>query len=274
MRSFCNQSRIPHRISEEGEFQVVWVDSEAAYQAVVEAFQHYERGEYSLASASTKPRSSLLAVVFSSPLTVTLILANLICFPATLGVDEGEISDWLRMLTLLDLNEFGNQWYFANPQYTVESNQWWRFVTPMLLHFGWIHIVFNLLWVWEIGRRIEQQFGALLLLALVVGVFNRGESGPVLYVWCWIIWWYVRRCLRLVGLCHDLESNDTGRKISGLPAGIYIFMLLFLVLGFTGAIDLLGLGNLANGAHLGGLVAGVGIGLLLVGYETSLKKQR
>ena len=34
-------------------------------------------------------------------------------------------------------------------------------------------------------------------------------------------------------------------------------MLGFLILGFTGVIDLLGLGNLANGAHLGGLLAGM-----------------
>jgi GlpG protein len=29
------------------------------------------------------------------------------------------------------------------------------------------------------------------------------------------------------------------------------------VVGFTGVIDLLGLGSLANGAHLGGLIGGV-----------------
>jgi GlpG protein len=43
----------------------------------------------------------------------------------------------------------------------------------------------------------------------------------------------------------------------GVPNGIYIFMLAYLVIGFTGVIDLLGLGSLANGAHLGGLIGGV-----------------
>ena len=46
----------------------------------------------------------------------------------------------------------------------------------------------------------------------------------------------------------------------GVPKGIYIFMLVYLVIGFTGVIDLLGLGTLANGAHLGGLIGGVVIG--------------
>jgi GlpG protein len=39
-------------------------------------------------------------------------------------------------------------------------------------------------------------------------------------------------------------------------------MLGFLALGFTGVLDLLGLGALANGAHLGGLLAGAVIGLM------------
>jgi len=34
-------------------------------------------------------------------------------------------------------------------------------------------------------------------------------------------------------------------------------MLAYLALGFSGLIDLLGLGSLANGAHLGGLLAGM-----------------
>jgi GlpG protein len=48
----------------------------------------------------------------------------------------------------------------------------------------------------------------------------------------------------------------------GLAPAAYWVMLGFLALGFTGVLDLLGLGALANGAHLGGLLAGGGIGLL------------
>ena len=41
-------------------------------------------------------------------------------------------------------------------------------------------------------------------------------------------------------------------------------ILLFLLLGFTGMIDLLGFGAIANGAHLGGLMAGMTMGF--IGY--------
>ena len=49
----------------------------------------------------------------------------------------------------------------------------------------------------------------------------------------------------------------------GLVSGVYIFMFIYLALGFSGAIDLLGLGRLANGAHLGGLAAGLLLGVLV-----------
>jgi GlpG protein len=39
-------------------------------------------------------------------------------------------------------------------------------------------------------------------------------------------------------------------------------MLGFLALGFTGALDLLGIGTIANGAHLGGLIMGALVGLI------------
>jgi GlpG protein len=39
-------------------------------------------------------------------------------------------------------------------------------------------------------------------------------------------------------------------------------MLVFLGIGFSGVFDFLGLGKLANGAHLGGVIAGVMMGSL------------
>ena len=42
-----------------------------------------------------------------------------------------------------------------------------------------------------------------------------------------------------------------------VPNGIYIFMLIYLVIGFTGAMDLLMMGSIANGAHFGGLLGGL-----------------
>ncbi|MEL0009900.1 MAG: rhomboid family intramembrane serine protease, partial [Flammeovirgaceae bacterium] len=54
-----------------------------------------------------------------------------------------------------------------------------------------------------------------------------------------------------------ITEFQKSRIIYGLPPAIYIFMIAWLVLGFIGVLSLFGLGNIANFAHLGGLIAGV-----------------
>ena len=63
-------------------------------------------------------------------------------------------------------------------------------------------------------------------------------------------------------------SRMVPRRTTGLPPGLYIFMLVYLAVGFTGAIGPVGdWGSLANGAHLGGLVGGVLIGVVAGGLN-------
>jgi GlpG protein len=47
-----------------------------------------------------------------------------------------------------------------------------------------------------------------------------------------------------------------------LPRGVLVMMLVWLVLCISGLISLLGFGQIANGAHLGGLIIGCATGLV------------
>ncbi len=139
------------------------------------------------------------------------------------------------------------------------GGDWWRFVTPTLLHFSWMHVVFNCLWLWEFGRRIEVGLGSVHLLGLYLtsAVFSNSlqyfVAGPsifggmsgVVYAFMGFIW--------------------TGNALrpgwmEPLPPAIVGFMLVWLLVGMVGALEILGAGAIANGAHLGGLIIGVSLG--------------
>jgi GlpG protein len=43
----------------------------------------------------------------------------------------------------------------------------------------------------------------------------------------------------------------------GLPPALYLFMIVWLILGFFRNSNLIWIGNVANFAHLGGLISGI-----------------
>lgn len=143
-------------------------------------------------------------------------------------------------------------------------SQAWRLVTPALLHFGVLHITFNLLWWWQLGGLVEKQQGKqrLILIFLfsaiasnlaqyfLVGPYFGGLSG-VVYALVGYTWLYGR--LNKQSLIHLSDS-------------MFGFLLVWLLLGF---VDILPV-NVANYAHLAGLVSGLIIAL----SSTMLKIRR
>jgi GlpG protein len=258
---FLSSRGIRHRITEEGLNQVVWVPGEAELGVVQSAYSQYTSGELELDEAPAQqiqmqvlPR--LLSAAKRFPLTLSLIAINVLLFPAGMGLGENAMDGLFGKLIFLAVEEVNGEQYFTSMSYTIEHGQWWRFLTPMFIHFSWLHIVFNLLWVWEIGRRIEFVNGsrglliAVVVSSLVANITQYLMSGPSLFGGMSGV------VFGLLG--HSLVwSRLVPSKNMGVSKGIYIFMLAYLAIGFTGVIDILGLGSLANGAHLGGLIGGV-----------------
>ncbi len=155
---------------------------------------------------------------------------------------------------------------FANPIFEALSffgavpgsdvSQVWRVFTPSLMHFSAMHIIFNLLWWWYLGGKIENKLGVtpLLTLLLIAGTLpnllqyaiggpNFGGLSGVVYAVVGYTW--------IMGIKRP-------EKGIGLPPAYIGFMLVWLVFGFT---DMFGL-SIANGAHIGGLLVGLAQGFI------------
>ncbi|MDT4855532.1 Rhomboid protease GlpG [compost metagenome] len=194
----------------------------------------------------------------ASPLTAgMLVLTLLVAAPTLLGENFAVI----RWLSFVDFRIQGDYIYFSYLAETLETGQWWRLLTPMLIHFGVLHLAMNALWYWELGRRIESRQGTWVLLGLTLlfglasNLAQYSFSGPslfgglsgVLYGLLGHCWIYQR-----------LAPNADYR----LPPGVLVMMLAWLLICMTGVFELLQFGAIANAAHVGGLLAGCVTGLL------------
>ncbi|MFO7567967.1 MAG: rhomboid family intramembrane serine protease [Enhygromyxa sp.] len=139
----------------------------------------------------------------------------------------------------------------------TQSGQWWRLLTAMFLHAGIIHLAFNCYFAWVIGRICEQVFGAAAyvlvyfgsgLFASLVSVawqpasVSVGASGALFGVFGAFLGFTIRR--------REILPPEF---VKSVRRNALILIGINLVIGFAvPGIDV--------AAHVGGLVAGLGIG--------------
>lgn len=270
--TFLRQQGIAHRVAEEGARQVVWVNSEDHVEYVRDLYARFDRGEFRLEGGNRPPvmfrtgGAPIIAQLRRVPLTALLILVNVLCYPVAFGLDTGEPSAALHALTFVPFEVRGEYVYFGDLGEVFARGEYWRLLTPMFIHFSLLHIAFNLLWTWEIGRRIELSGGVLALVPLVIVSSLGANVAQYLMTGASLFGGMSGVVFGLLGYAL-VWSRLVPHKDLGLPTGVYIFMLVFLAIGFSGALDFLLPGNLANGAHLGGLVGGLLVGLIAVALE-------
>lgn len=146
----------------------------------------------------------------------------------------------------------------VDPLQPIKSGQVWRLITPIFLHGGLLHLFFNMYWMFVLAPAIEVRRGTVrfglivLILALGSNLLQYRLSGPAFLGMSGVVYgifgyMWVKR---LLGTDTTYPLND----------GIIFLMLLVLALGFFGAMDGMMGAKIANGAHLGGLLAGMAIG--------------
>jgi GlpG protein len=252
---FLWQKGVSHRLVREGDRQLLLVGHERDALRVAGAYRSLKAGQLQWSEEEpsrehvVEPSPSLLAFF---PVTLLCALLSIIgYFIVALDADYGLV----KYLTFFQFDRVGQHIMFSLPQ-----GEYWRLITPIFLHFGVMHIVFNTLWLWDLGRRIELLQGSMRMLGIVlviglgsniaqfvyadVGIFG-GMSGVIYgllgYGWVW--------------------SSLMPQYSLHIPKAVIIFMLVWLVLCFAGFASLMGLGDVANAAHLGGLIMGMLMGL-------------
>lgn len=264
---YLRKQRLSHRLEAVGDGMELWVDEEAQLDDVRRELASFREdpghSRYLAASWQAPPSADVVAdlsrrygragdlspaVLLRSRGPVTLLLF-FACLAVALYTGFGARPE--AVAALLFPEAAGGLFADGQP---------WRVITPILLHFGGIHLIFNLLWWWTLAGIVEQYQSSFQLAMLTLGIglvsnaaqfyaggANFGGLSGVIYGLIGYLWLY------------GLTNPQAGYQLR--PA-IVNFMLIWLALGFTGWI-----GPVANTAHLSGLAAGAVIGLLFGWYR-------
>jgi GlpG protein len=204
-------------------------------------------------------RKSLRQRAKESPVTFTMIAISIGVALATLfGENTSIVSD-------LSIASFDREAGYArwDGYHDLLSGEVWRLITPIFVHFGLFHLMFNSFWLHDLGGPTERFQGSFRYLAFVlwsaaasnVAQFAFGHSptfgGLSGFVYA------------LVGYLWARGRADPQSGIY-LPGRFVVFFIAWMALGFSTLLDRF-LGAMANYCHLGGFVAGI-----VYGYVAAL----
>ncbi|KAI1182853.1 rhomboid-domain-containing protein [Nemania serpens] len=149
-----------------------------------------------------------------------------------------------------------------------EPNQWFRFITPIFLHAGFVHIGFNLLLQLTMGREIEIAIGSIRFFLVYVsagifgfvlggnfaasGISSTGASGALFGI----------IAITLLDLLYSWsERRNPGREL--------FFILIEIVISFVLGL----LPGLDNFSHIGGFIVGLTLGISVLHSPNFLRRR-
>jgi GlpG protein len=149
----------------------------------------------------------------------------------------------------------------------IRDGEVWRLVTPIFLHSGFIHLIFNMLWLYQLGGAIEQNEGKLYLLgftfgfAALVDTAQYVVSGPAFVGFSGVTYSYL-------GYVWMMSRYQAGSRYY-IARETVIMMVIWIAICYTGL-----LGPIANTQHVVGFLAGTAFGWLRSGYALTLIRRK
>ncbi|ERS96535.1 Rhomboid family protein [Sporothrix schenckii 1099-18] len=188
--------------------------------------------------------------------------------PNSTTSDSSNPSNQCTLSQLCGFNGVPNPLYDGNAQQTPQPNQWFRFIVPMFLHAGVIHIGFNLLLQLTMGRDMERSIGSIRFFLVYVssgifgfvmggnyaatGISSTGASGSLFGI----------IALTLLDLLYSWRDRRN-------PLRDLLFIILDIVISFVLGL----LPGLDNFSHIGGFLMGLALGISVLHSPNALRRR-
>jgi membrane associated rhomboid family serine protease len=150
---------------------------------------------------------------------------------------------------------------FALRGISVAEGEWYRLLTGGFLHASLIHIGFNMLLLFFLGRLLEPALGTRRFVALYFASLLAGAFGALLLTDPLVA--TVGASGAIFGLAGAAFVIARGRGMDALAGELGFLIVLNLVFTFGAA-------NISIGGHLGGLAGGVVCSLGIVAGERGM----
>ncbi|MBB6252717.1 rhomboid family intramembrane serine protease [Nitrospirillum iridis] len=182
--------------------------------------------------------------------TVALVLINILAYAAMAWASGG-----FSGFNLQSLVSWG-----GNFGVMTANGQWWRLFTALFMHLDPLHLIVNMWALWNVGRLTERLYGRWLFLALYLATGLLGGLASV-------IWDPARVCAGASGAIFGLFGLFVAylsQRRTRLPRAVFrahwLSTSVFVLFSLTnGAMQT----GIDNAAHVGGLLAGLALGLIL-----------
>jgi membrane associated rhomboid family serine protease len=172
------------------------------------------------------------------PATMVLIAINVVVFLVEIAQGAGGFYE-------LGISRFMANFGLYGP--SVAEGEWYRLVTNGFLHAGIIHIGFNMLLLFFLGRLLEPALGTWRFLALYFASLLAGSLGALILEPNSL---GLGASGAIFGLAGATFVIARGRGMEALAGQVGFLIVFNLIFSFASP-------NISIGAHVGGLIGGV-----------------
>jgi GlpG protein len=263
--------KIGHQIRQSKDSQEIWLANPKDYPALLVMVEEWQRGELAY-TVDSKPPSfdgikNGLTDALRWPLTFVLLLISAL-ITALISFDSQ--SHILSALSIVPFHQVPQGLSYLPLEQALKAGDIWRLLTPTFLHFGLLHLIFNGLWVWELGRMIEKrqstiQLAVLFLISAIGANLTQYMMGDILFGGLSGV------VYALLGYCWFWDRL-AHQPIFYIRKPVFILLLVWLVFCLVGGSSMLGFGEVANAAHIAGLVSGSLWAFILVKFKGEGKR--